>query len=125
MIDARTGSEREADEQAAQARAEIAAEIAGVFHAPQPFSVAIEALKAGHCIARIGWDYRHRWLLLAPGSTITVDPGRPLGKAAPDLVGEQVVYGAQIDQSQGDVLTPWAVTSADLLAEDWVIYPKD
>lgn len=83
------------------------------------FGQALAAMRRGQRVTRDGWDNPARWLLIVPGSTITVDAARPLGQAAPNLIGEQVQYAAHIDQFQGDVLAPWAATSADLLAEDW------
>jgi hypothetical protein len=90
---------------------------------PVAFGVALEALKLGRRITRTGWDDAYRWLVLIPGSTFTVEAGRPVAIAAPSLIGNPLEYGAHIDQFQGGVLAPWAATSADLLADDWRILP--
>lgn len=61
------------------------------------FGEALAALKAGKRVTRSGWNGAGQWLVLVPGSTITVDAERPLGKAAPELVGQAVSYSPHID----------------------------
>lgn len=80
---------------------------------------ALEDLKAGRRVARTGWP--GSWLILVPGSTITVEADRPLGVAAPDLVGQQVQYAPHIDIFTRGFLAPWSFTQLDLLAEDWCV----
>ena len=61
------------------------------------FGAAIAALNDGQRVTRAGWNGADQWLILVPGSTITVEADRPLGKAAPDLVGGQAGEGGQVD----------------------------
>lgn len=83
------------------------------------FSVALFWLKDGDRVAREGWNGRNMWLVLVPGSTITVTEGRPLAKAF--LVGVQVEYLPHIDMKTADnKVVPWLASQTDLLAEDWV-----
>lgn len=86
------------------------------------FGEALDALKQGHQLTRSGWNGSDMWLFLVPGSTITVESGRPLGKAAPELVGRAVEYQPHIDMktAQGTIV-PWLASQSDLLAEDWAI----
>jgi hypothetical protein len=85
------------------------------------FGEALDALQQGRKVTRDGWNGKAMWLLLVPGSTITVTAGRPLGDAAPELVGQAVQYRPHIDMKtvDGDVV-PWVASQTDLLAEDWV-----
>lgn len=84
------------------------------------FGEALTALKAGGRVTRAGWNGVGMWLVLVPGSAITVEIGRPLGNAAPELVGQQVQYLPHIDMrtTQGQIV-PWLASQTDVLAEDW------
>ena len=88
---------------------------------------AVAALKAGQRVTRPAWRDAGIWLILVPGSTITVTADRPLGIAAPELIGTQVTYQPHIDIHCADgSLGPWAggANSVDyLLAEDWEVVP--
>ena len=84
------------------------------------FSEAVEAMRQGKRVRRDRWR-TGLWLILVPGSTITVTADRPLGIAAPELVGEQVSYGEHIDKMNGGTLSPWAPTNEALLATDWAV----
>lgn len=84
------------------------------------FGAALQALRDGERVARDGWNGKGMWLVLVPGSTITVEAGRPVGDAAPDLIGQQVEYRPHIDMYTADgQLVPWHATQSDLLADDW------
>lgn len=86
------------------------------------FSEALLDLKCGRRVARMGWNGKAMFIFLVPGSTITVQEGRPLGEAAPNLIGEQVQYRPHIDMwtANGEVV-PWIATQSDLLETDWVL----
>lgn len=84
------------------------------------FGQALAALNSGNRVTRSGWNGAGMWLVLVPGSTITVTAGRPLGDAAPELVGRDVEYRAHIDIKTVDgQVVPWVASQSDLLAEDW------
>ena len=88
------------------------------------FGEAIRALKAGQRVSRPGWNGKGMWLILVPGSEITVESGRPLGQAAPGLVGMRATYQPHIDMWTADgTLVPWLASQTDVLAEDWEIIP--
>jgi hypothetical protein len=86
------------------------------------FGGALLALKAGRRVARKSMP-EGCWLVLVPGSTITVAADRPLGEAAPELVGTQVTYSPHIDIHTPDgSIAPWAgPTHEQLLAQDWIV----
>jgi hypothetical protein len=86
------------------------------------FGEALDALLRGLRVARSGWNGRGMWLVLVPGSTITVSEGRPLGDAAPELVGQQVQYQPHVDMRTADgSIVPWLASQSDLLATDWFV----
>ena len=84
------------------------------------FSFALEILLTnGDTVRRSGWP-AGAFLFVVPGSTITVESGRPLGDGAPHLVGSAVTYSRHIDLYDGQgALGPWVPSPADLVAEDW------
>lgn len=87
------------------------------------FGVALAHLRLGFSVARDGWQLGTR-LVLVPGSAFTVAAGRPLGDAAPDLIGRKIRYWPHIDMVTADGnAVPWSPATADLLAEDWTVTP--
>lgn len=83
------------------------------------FGEALEHLRAGRGVTREQWD-GEQYLVLVPYSRITVSADRPLGKALPDLVGEELQYTAHIDVvNQGETVSPWVPSQTDVLATDW------
>jgi hypothetical protein len=84
------------------------------------FSEALVALRSGYRVARVDWIMKNVWIMIVPGSDITIDPLRPLGKALPDKIGERINYLSHIDMhtEKGEIV-PWTVTQEDLLALDW------
>lgn len=83
---------------------------------------AVRVLRDGGRVARRGWNGQGMWLVLVPSSTFTVEEGRPLGSAAPHLVGERVEYREHIDiRTTSGRIGPWVSNSGDLLADDWYV----
>lgn len=82
------------------------------------FGEALEDLKDGHRVARVGWNGKGMFLFLVPGSTFNVDRAPLLG-IYPE--GTKIQYHAHIDMktAQGYIV-PWLASQADLLSEDWV-----
>lgn len=85
------------------------------------FGTALELLRRGKRVCRVGWNGKGMFLFLVPGSEITVEADRPLGHANPSLVGSKIEYRPHIDMktAQGDVV-PWVASQTDLLADDWM-----
>lgn len=83
------------------------------------FGEALSALHDGRAIRRHVWP-DGMYLLLVPGSVITVAADRPPGKALPHLVGQEVRYGAHIDLLlPNGRMGPWNAMDEELTATDW------
>lgn len=86
------------------------------------FGEALEMLKLGSKMTRENWNGRGMFIFLVPGSEITVDDLRPLGRAVPEMVGLKVAYRAHLDmKTVDDEIVPWVASQTDILAEDWLI----
>jgi len=83
------------------------------------FGEAIEALKAGHKVARKGWNGKGMFLFYVPGSKFKVSRPPLLGIYEE---GTEIEYHGHIDMktAQGYVI-PWLASQADILSEDWDI----
>ena len=83
------------------------------------FGKAIQALKAGSKVTRIGWNGKGMFLYYVPANAYA-----PCTAIAEELVNEEgkVEYGAYIAMktAQGNVV-PWLASQTDVLAEDWII----
>lgn len=82
------------------------------------FGEALELLKAGRRVQRMGWNGKGMWLVLVPGSEdVPLRPGTPYALAGL----ERVSIGAHIDMfTAAGVMQPgWLASQADMLAEDW------
>lgn len=83
------------------------------------FGGALDALKAGHRVARAGWNGKGMFLFLVPGSRFAVNRAPLLG-IYPE--GTMIDYHPHIDMktAQGYVV-PWLASQADMLACDWLV----
>lgn len=84
------------------------------------YSGAIHFVASGKRARRPSWPVG-AFLILVPGSTITVDADRPLGQAAPELVGQRVRYRSHVDYFENGELEPWQSENDDRNARDWEI----
>lgn len=83
------------------------------------FGLAVEAMKMGKRVARMGWNGKGMFLFLVPGSTFSVNRPPLLG-IYPE--GTVVNYCPHIDmKTADDKVVPWLASQTDVLAEDWVI----
>lgn len=81
------------------------------------FSSALIAIKAGHRVAREGWNGKGMFVFLVPGSTFKVNRPPLLG-IYPE--GTEINYHAHIDMKTADgMVVPWLASQTDILAEDW------
>ena len=88
------------------------------------FGHAIEAMKNGKRVARIGWNGKNMYLALQVGSVISSDLARGgIAKALADEGNSNIVIGAHIDMraADGTCVVGWLASQTDMLAEDWVI----
>ena len=81
-----------------------------------PFGLAIEALKKGKRIARLGWNGKGMFLYYVPAAEY---------KSVTDVaisIGETVQYREYmaLKTAQGDVAV-WSPSGSDALADDWII----
>ena len=73
------------------------------------FGQAIEALKNGKKVARVGWNGRGMFLYYVP-----------VGAYAPCTEIGLVEYGAYIAMKTAqENVVPWLASQTDMLAEDW------
>lgn len=88
------------------------------------FGEALDMLRGGRRVERLGWNGKGMFLVLVPGSQIEVTADRPLGKAAPEMVGRTIGYHPHIDMvtAQG-TMVPWLASQTDILAGDWRVVP--
>lgn len=90
------------------------------------FGQALEILKAGGRVRREFWA-NGMWLVLVPASGFEITADRPLGQAAPHLVGDRAQCRAHLDVCifSGGVpsLGPWSRIDDDVLADDWEAMP--
>ena len=81
------------------------------------FGHALNALKAGRCVSRSGWNGKGMFLFLVPGSTFVVNR-HPLLGIYPE--GTEINYCAHIDMKTADnKIVPWLASQTDVLADDW------
>ena len=81
------------------------------------FSEALELIKAGNAVARMGWNGKNMFVFLVPGSTFFVNRPPLLG-LYPE--GHQITYLPHIDLRSADgSIVPWLPSQTDVLAEDW------
>ena len=75
------------------------------------FGQAIEALKLGKRIARLGWNGKGMWLILITGHTMYVSSEE--GVLLAPCIG--------MKKASGEMQLGWLASQADILSEDWVI----
>lgn len=90
------------------------------------FGAAIEALKAGHKVARAGWNGKGMFLYYVASSTVDKFNLRNEAKdALEDVEFEQgiVRISGHIDMkaADGSVIIGWLASQTDMLADDWTI----
>lgn len=82
------------------------------------FGLAIEALKAGHRVARAGWNGKGMWLFLIQGSN---DIAKLHGYGFGEMLGEPTFRDAIFMKTVDNQLVPWTASQSDCLADDWQI----
>lgn len=83
------------------------------------FGEAIEALKAGHKVARSGWNGKGMFLYYVPANSYPAS-GNKLGTMTGIFPDDMVPYGAYIAMKTAqDNVVPWLASQTDVLAEDW------
>ena len=82
------------------------------------FGQAIEVLKTGNKVTRVGWNRKDMFLFLVQGSQFKVNRPPLLG-IYPE--GTEINYRPHIDMKtvNGEIV-PWVASQSDLLEEDWI-----
>ena len=85
------------------------------------FGLAIEAMKAGHKVARAGWNGKGMFLYYVPANVYPAS-GNKLNTMAGVFPGDMVPYAAYIAMKTAqDNVVPWLASQTDMLADDWAI----
>ena len=81
------------------------------------FSQALDLIKTGVKMQRVGWNGKGMFLFLVPGSTFKVNRAPLLG-IYPE--GTEINYHAHIDMrtANGEIV-PWLASQTDMLSSDW------
>lgn len=88
------------------------------------FGEALEALKSGKRVARMGWNGKGMFLYLVygmdGGTTCILKEAPPSGA---NCVPECPKIGDHINMkaADGSIVVGWLASQTDMLAEDWVI----
>jgi hypothetical protein len=91
------------------------------------FGGAIHALKAGKKVARLGWNGKNMFLMLAGDYSIAKDKLRPGTHITAEFLEaegvEEMKILPHIDMwtAQKTYLSGWLASQSDMLAEDWII----
>ena len=82
------------------------------------FGQAIEVLKTGNKVTRVGWNGKDMFLFLVQGSQFKVNRPPLLG-IYPE--GTEINYRPHIGMKtvNGEIV-PWVASQSDLLEEDWI-----
>lgn len=83
------------------------------------FSNALKGLRAGHSVARDGWNGKGMYLYLVPENRYppTTSAGEAIAAKHED---GKVPYGAYIAMKTAqDNVVPWLASQTDILADDW------
>lgn len=82
------------------------------------FGQAIEVLKTGNKVTRVGWNGKDMFLFLVQGSQFKVNRPPLLGIYSE---GTEINYRPHIDMKtvNGEIV-PWVASQSDLLEEDWI-----
>ena len=83
------------------------------------YSQALDLVKQGVRVQRIGWNGKGMFIFLVPGSTFTVNR-EPLLSILGE--GTSVNYHGHIDMKTADgMIVPWLCSQTDALANDWQV----
>lgn len=88
------------------------------------FGLAIKALKAGHKVARKGWNGKGMFLWLKPAATVKAEWCKdPMLKGLAEANGGEIEALGTICMftAQKQILSGWLASQTDMLSEDWAI----
>lgn len=79
------------------------------------FGEALEALKSGGKVSRIGWNGEGMYLVLILGASVQKSIAYCYGDNGKSFPVSDAVYMKTADEK----LVPWLASQTDILAEDW------
>ena len=83
------------------------------------FSKALESIKNGNKLTRLGWNGKDMFVFLVDGSKFQVNR-KPLNEMFEE--GTEVEYRPHIDMKAVDgTIGVWTASMSDILAEDWCV----
>ena len=87
------------------------------------FSTALEFLKKGARVQRVGWNGKDMWLSMTPGRIVKVgdfwsDNNAAFAKSSG---GKAEVAPYITMKTADDKIVPWLCSQTDMLAEDWQV----
>lgn len=90
------------------------------------FGHAIAAMKAGHKVARAGWNGKDMWIALSCDGTMEVDSDNFWSPHNADFAKENggsatVLPSITMKTATGEILMGWLASQTDMLADDWMI----
>ncbi|WP_024349648.1 DUF2829 domain-containing protein [Aurantimonas coralicida] len=88
------------------------------------FGHALVALKAGHRVARAGWNGKGMWLAIQEGSTIAAEyarGGATKGRANEGAAEISILPHIDMRAADGSIVVGWLASQTDMLADDWTI----
>jgi hypothetical protein len=80
------------------------------------FGLALEALKAGHKVARKGWNGKGQYIELATNISYRNSAKKDINVEHNDIGNKAITFVGTSGVQLG-----WLASQADMLAEDWVI----
>lgn len=86
------------------------------------FGTALNALREGLKVARVGWNGKNMFLFYNPASEVKITEGRPLAASFP--VGTECKMLPYIMMKTADPglnFVPWLASQTDILAIDWQV----
>jgi hypothetical protein len=93
------------------------------FDGSMTFGHAIEAMRKGMRVTRLGWNGRSMWLTLSPGGVVSHDKFWAARNAEFALAqgGVAEVRPYVTMKTADDCIVPWVASQTDILAEDWEV----
>ena len=87
------------------------------------FSDALNILKSGHKVQRLGWNGKGMWLKLIPAScnAITSDDMGDMVLTHGELPSDMHLLPWIGMKTVDDSFVPWLASQTDILADDWMI----
>lgn len=83
------------------------------------FGQALEFLKAGHQLAREGWNGKGMWLVLQVGSDGPIELREGSCYQNAGLTEVQIDSHIDMYTAAGTMQPGWLASQADMLSEDW------